>query len=115
MKRLKDARNIPTTVNVGYQHFEIRVCGEVGGLSNRNRGAVSYHDHIISLDGSVILEDGAETLLHELLHIAWESGHLDAAVGHDTEEKVVGTLSKIMATIMHDNPDLFKWIIKSVG
>ena len=115
MKRLKDARNIPTTVKAGYQHYDIRVYGEVGGLNNRNIGAVTHRDHLISLDGTVILGDGAETLLHELIHIAWDSGKLDDVVGHDAEEKIVGVLSQRMATMIHDNPDLFKWIIKNVG
>ena len=115
MKRLKDAKNLPTTVKAGYQYFTINVYGKFGGLNPRNVGAVTHKEHLISLDGTQNLGDGVETLLHELFHIAWTQGYLSEVVNHDAEEKVVGILSHQVATMIHDNPDLFKWIIKSVS
>ena len=115
MKKLKDAKNVPTSLKAGFAHFYIRVFGDVHGLNPRNKGAVTHRTRSIDLDGTSVLGDGAEVLLHEVLHVAYENGGLSTIFDNQAEEKIINILSTQLATMMHDNPDLFRWIIKNVG
>ena len=115
MKRLKKSNDFPTTLKAGYRHYKLDICKNGDELNPRYAGRTDSKARLITIDGSAAVGEGAETLLHELFHVAWSNGGLSEVVDRSNEEKIINILSIQLATMIHDNPDLFKWIIKNVG
>jgi hypothetical protein len=74
----------------------------------------AYHDDLqkIRLSPSFpTTQMEAETLVHEMLHGAWEVAGLHDG---DSEEKVVTALSKQLCSIIQANPQLIAWLQDSL-
>lgn len=55
-----------------------------------------------------------ETLLHELLHVIWDTTqltHVDLSKIENTEEFIVGLQSPTLLFILRHNPHLVKWLL----
>lgn len=95
--------DIPTTIRIGFHDFEVvaleepkRVLGDIEPDLGRIR---------LDLDRPAALL--AETTLHEVLHGAWAMGGLPAKAD---EELAVTILSKQLAQVIRDNPDLIAYL-----
>ena len=115
MKRLSEVKGIPKTLKAGYRHYDISCIDTDHELETKYSGACAHRKRKIDLDGEQSSGEGSATLLHEIVHVAYAQGSLDEIIERHNEEKIVDILSNQLAMMMHDNSDLFRWIIKNVG
>jgi hypothetical protein len=102
---------MPKRVKVGPFTYQIKT---VPGLLDERHiyGECDSRKHEISISDEMTGPLTAETLIHELMHAAWETGSI--GIEGLTEEKVIRILATQFAAIIRDNPSLVAWIQESL-
>jgi hypothetical protein len=95
----------PFIVRVGFMDVPVFMDHEANG--NEARGMYYPHENKIKLDTTLVPQEQAEVLIHEVLHAIWA----DRVIGDKaTEEKAVVNLAKGIALLVRDNPNFFDTI-----
>jgi len=88
-------------IKIGYMSYPIIF------IDQEDCGTCNAELGIITINSKLPLEQQAVTLLHEVMHGMWEYMRLPTKAD---EETAVDGLSRCMATVLLDNPDLLDWI-----
>ena len=111
MKRFRDCKDYPKELKVGYRTYKIVPMAELEVEKSHFSGYLYPRDRIIKLSGEESVGEAAAILLHEVLHAIWRMQEID-----DTDEEMyVSNLAHGLATIIKDNPEVFKWISKNLA
>jgi hypothetical protein len=94
----------PNKVKIGYREFRITTAPlrDRYGECDKEKGDIFYAP-------GQKPDLRLNTIIHELLHGAWEVGGLEDS---DTEERVVTILANQISGMLQDNPELVQWINK---
>lgn len=99
----------PQHVQVGPHLYTIKW----GSKAVRKRGRVGEHEAetlTISIGDRVEGSQRADTLLHEILHAILSQTALDHELDHDAAESLVLRLTPLLLSVIHDNPDLVRYL-----
>lgn len=100
---------IPTSIRVGYRDIAV----EAYTTPNFDRhGEYETSTGTIRLSMERPPQRLANTLLHEVLHAAWENTNLPAKAA---EEDVVTSLANQLAQVWRDNPTLIAYLSETLG
>lgn len=78
-------------------------------------GSCNFHDHRIEVTLGFSPLYTKETLLHEVLHAAWERAFPNAPLSWDAqEEKFIRAISPVLLGILRDNPTLVRYLTEAV-
>lgn len=81
-------------------------------MGSQRYGECDHYERVIRIDDALDSTKSANTLLHELFHAIWTTYALE---NDDKEERVVTVLSNGLAQVWRDNPDLVKFLNKSLS
>lgn len=98
---------LPTTIRIGFKTFKISPWPLAEAYSADRLGECDPANSTIRVADGRSTEDTAETLIHEVLHAAWHVAHLEEG---DKEERIVASLSSVLAQVLHDNPDFQSYL-----
>jgi hypothetical protein len=109
---------VPAKVKVGPYTYEVRTVNELK-LPTVENGAQLDGLHVGGPTNYVILIDSqvkdkhrhCEVVLHEVFHACWQVMSL---TDDDKEEDVVTALARALTMVLRDNPDLLKYINRSL-
>ena len=102
---------LPTAIAVGYQKITVE---EVSAIDD-TQGSYTNETHEIKIKSGMNASETLNTMLHEMLHaIIYTYGLKDFFSDDDKEEKFVNVISNGMTEALVRNPDLVKFIVKSV-
>ena len=104
-------RGLPGPIKVDEFYFEIVLMNPKDGNDLDRYGESSMAQKIIRIDESYGPRQAAETLIHELLHVLFKRRSLQK---EDAEERIVVQLSTGLSAILHDNPTLGPWLLRSL-
>lgn len=97
------------TIRVGYRQYELKqwsdaelVTTDSYGQCDKQRAIIYYCTH---LDNMLV----ADTLIHEICHAIWHEYNLQDT---DAEERIVHSMGNGWTQVMHDNPELIKYLTK---
>lgn len=102
---------LPRSITVGAHVYRVRTGSKARKrLSRRDASGLAHHSRLrIDIHQRCADTVQAETLLHEVLHAAWDQTPL-RSFDSDVEESVVAGLSPILFSVLRDNPDLLDMI-----
>lgn len=103
---------IPEQVRVGPHVYEIRADRQTAAMlrENGSRAETRADRCLVLLDPDI--GPRAESLLHELLHCAWNLTSLRVTEALDEhEESVVTSLAPLILGMLRDNPDLVRFLV----
>ena len=110
---------IQKSVKIGAQVFDIaeRTKKQDSLLAESNYGYTRDDINLIVVDSTLHLTKKKVTLLHEVLHAARMVFELsvrpsDKASFDDWEHYFISIYEQSLITILKDNPELLKWLIK---
>lgn len=103
---------LPSKAKVGYCDYRIEVWEHAQADAANNHGETDRIRRIIRVDMFHGDRDGAQTLLHELMHAGW--GMWEFGDDKKIEERFVTVMASALATLWRDNPEVFEWIGKSL-
>jgi hypothetical protein len=110
---------IPKSVKIGAQVFDIaeRTRKQDSLLSEGNYGYTRDDINLIVIDSTMHITKKKVTLLHEVLHAARMVFELsvrpsDKASFDDWEHYFISVYEQSLITIMKENTELLKWLIK---
>ncbi len=106
-----NAEGIPGRVKIGPHVFEVRSDpATVAALRDDGRRAEARPNNlVISVDPE--LGKCHESLLHEILHAAWDQCPMRCSDNlSDHEEVIVTALAPILLEVLRDNPELVWWL-----
>lgn len=89
---------LPCVVRVGYVDYQIVPTYDSDG----DKGKCDFDSRVIFVRDNLSQPERANTLLHEILHAAWEMGDLADGCA---EEKIVNVLANQLTAIWRDNPE----------
>lgn len=100
--------DLPEVIRVGFRDF---VVVPLDKMEDNNFGDCDVNRSVIrvctTFDGFRV----ANTLIHEVLHAAWDSARLP---GKESEERVVSHLADQLTQIWRDNPHLIEFMTQCV-
>lgn len=102
----------PRRVKIGFRDFDVQMRTTQEMNEERALGLCVADRAVIFLDEGLDPQLMAETLLHETLHAVW---HVQCLPAKLDEEKAVTGLSKGLAGVLRDNPELVKFIIAGLS
>ena len=105
---------IPKHVIVGGRTYEVRSDQDGSGqLRDRDNKGETYIDRlIIRVDGDLPPALIRETLLHEVMHAAWNMVGLHrAGLTNEQEEQVITALSPALTEVWRNNPELRDYVL----
>lgn len=98
---------LPKEVRVGYALYRIEAFRHDGETADGKLGDCDRVIHTIRVRPDLPASQVANTLLHEILHAAYDIADLPAK----HEEKVVSGLARVLTQIAQDSPEVLRWII----
>jgi hypothetical protein len=103
---------IPDPVTVGPHAIEVRHDSDTAQLlrSDGMRGDSRPDELLVRLDSDRPHTAVAETLLHELIHIAWHQTPLRCSDLDDHEEPIVSALAPVLLGVLRANPQLVAYL-----
>lgn len=103
---------LPNTVKVGWKTFALEVWDSVDAARAHKYGECDHLAGVIRVDRRYGDAQFAETLLHELMHAAFDIGGINRVRDDErySEEAVVSFLSTWMMTLFCDNPWLLGFL-----
>lgn len=104
---------IPTSVRIGPHAYTVRTDHDTGKLlhDEGSRGDSRPAVHLIRLDVDRPHTAIAETLLHEVLHCAWDQTSMRTSANlNDHEEAIITALAPLLLGALRDNPDLVEYL-----
>ena len=104
-----DMTDIPASIRVGFQDFAVEPYWHGDPPAN---GEFLRDAGLIKLDTSLPTQRIAATLLHEVIHAAWDSGMLGET---PDEEQAVSVLANQLAQVWRDNPALVAYLESTLG
>lgn len=101
---------IPKTLRIGFGTFKVRSDRDATQLliEQSRAGSASGDWLSINVRNDLPPETTAETLLHEVLHMALYAAGTE--LDTDEEEKVVRPLSMMLFRVLRDNPQLVEFL-----
>jgi len=103
--------DFPKSIRVGFRTYRVMPFAPAGPLVHRDRnGAHCFETAIIMVDDTLDPQQGAQVLLHEILHACWAVGGLDEETD---EERIVTIFARVLTQVWQDNPKVMKWIGKN--
>lgn len=99
--------DFPTKVKVGWRDYKILEWDLHAARSAECYGETRHIPGEIAIDRTHPVEQQAETLTHEILHVIFRQWSIQDDIG---EERTVGALSNGLASVIRDNPDVWAWI-----
>lgn len=105
--RVAMAAELPQSLRVGYLDYTIEDWKPSEAYVNGRYGECDRHHLVIRVRADLPPTRKAETLLHEVLHAAYDMGHV---ADKDEEEQTVAVLASQLAQIWRDNPDLIRFL-----
>lgn len=102
----------PRKIRVGCHRYDVIVdaVGLVGEHAEL-RGSTVSDSLTIALDGRLPRSVQQETLLHEVLHAAWDTTGASAGPAKDHEELVVSALAPALLGALRRNPRLVAFLL----
>jgi hypothetical protein len=101
--------DLPSSVRIGFQDFTIDPYWETPAPAN---GEFRRDEGMIKYDSALPVQRVAATVLHEVIHGAWDMGRLGD--GPD-EEHAVTVLANQLAQVWRDNPELVAYLSEALG
>lgn len=102
---------LPTKIHLGYQEITVE---EVSAIDD-TQGSYNNESHEIKIKSGMSKREQLNTLLHELLHACTYTYGIKCEFSDDDkEEKVINALGNAFTELFIRNPDLIKFIGKSV-
>lgn len=108
VERAKGLNKLPERVKVGYVDYRIEDWEPAQADAAKRYGETDRVRRIIRVDTTHGPQQGAETLLHEILHCVYSMWNLPG--DRDREEKFVTAIASGLATVWRDSPAIFEWI-----
>lgn len=102
-------KKLPKSVRAGYATYKIEEWPSELATAAQRLGEADHLNHIIRVRTDLNHAELANTLLHEVLHCAYQVG----AAEDGDEEKIVTIMANQLTQIIQDNPKLWKWITKA--
>lgn len=106
--------DIPGSVRIGGHTYTIDSSEDARQelQSREERGSFDFDRLLIRIDPTLPSSAAAETLLHEILHAAWNHSSLPASGDEDhvSEEVAVSSLAFVLHQILVDNPEVALFI-----
>lgn len=104
--------NFPTSVRVGYRDFDVVEWDRKDAEASGRYGECDKANAIIRVSTDRGSVKAANTLIHEILHAAWDIGDMPGKVD---EEKVVTVLANQLSQVWRDNPGLVAYLTDALG
>ena len=103
--------DIPRSVAVGAHRFTIAYDRSASHRAANGETYPELHEIRVAPDLPPTRE--RETLLHELLHVAWNQTPLRVSdhPAHDSEEQIVSALAPVLLEALRRNPDLAGYLV----
>lgn len=112
-----DVSEVPQPIKIGYRLIRVEEIPPKDHRIGVYTGQMDIHAGAIFLYPGLDRNQAAEVIIHEILHGIWKVFGLpdndenkDARLEPMTQERCVSSISNGLATVMTDNPRLFKWI-----
>lgn len=103
--------NYPEKIRIGYEDNQLNFV--VSGIDDRAYGEFSSGRSVIKIDDSIKGRKRGEIILHEVLHgCFFHSALSEADIDRKHEELIAGALSRQLAGVFRDNPQLIKALMK---
>lgn len=103
-------RGLPPTVRVGLQNYRIEMMDPSDERYEDTLGYCWPDERVIRLKAEQReASDAVDTLIHEILHATFYAFHIDPE-NPAGDEATVHRLGTALATVFRDNPQLLKWI-----
>lgn len=108
------AARFPALIKVGPYRYRTRRVATKDALDGGS-GSCNFHHHIIEVTLGFSALYTKETLLHEILHAAWERAFPGAADSWDAyEERFIRDMSPVLLGILRDNPTLVRYLTETL-
>ena len=103
----------PAKVKVGHKWFRIVRDLDLAGAAGAV-GVCGPDTQEVRYDGRLGAGTERETILHELLHGAWNMTTLDRIYDADMEENILYSLSPLIVGLLRDNPPLVRYLLEKL-
>lgn len=101
----------PDLVRVGAFDIEILTMEDKEAMAHGIHGHYSSCEQTIRINKSLPKLKYIDTLMHEILHSAYDVGNLE---DDDDEEKTVSVLASILTQVLRDNPKFIEYLHKEL-
>lgn len=89
------------------------------GLKHSDHGATNHHRMVVCINPHDHVQQQADTLLHEILHICWFVGAMDTAGTQDAvnerEEDFIARLTPWLLLVLAKNPGVVQFLQNPEG
>jgi hypothetical protein len=109
MARWQDG--LPNKAKINHLDYKIRWMTPAEFEACGNDGECDHSAGVISLNPGMSRQQTAETLWHEIKHAIW---HAFAFKPSRSEERVVRAHAQFESGFMRDNPEIMRWIVRSL-
>ncbi len=103
---------LPASVKVGWKTFAIESWPPHEAHENRRYGETRHQTRKIMVITDYGALQAAETLIHEILHTIYDIWDIK---DEDDEERTVHSIAAGLASVGHNNPEVFAWIAKNLA
>ena len=103
------SERLPASVKIGYRVYKIVEWTASQGAAANKYGECSHVMREIRVDLTHGMREGANTLLHEIVHAICSVWYQSE---NDKEERTVSLISNGLSTVWVDNPDVMEWIAR---
>lgn len=99
----------PVRVRIGYRPWRIEAWDPPAAQAHDALGECSFREQTIRVLRDLGPTKTANTLLHEILHAAFDLFGFDSVEG-PSEEFLVGQTAGVLSQVMYTNPELRAWL-----
>ena len=108
---------MPAALTVGGRVYEVRRDADTSKRVRDSgyRGQTFTEHLLIEMDGTMPLTLKQETLLHEVMHCAWDVVGLGKTIGSEDEEKAIKSLAPVILQVLRQNRALIPFLLADDG
>lgn len=99
------------TIRAGHAPIKCAWLSSRQGEDEEADGFYSAYPGVLAVQGNLSVHVGAETFVHELLHVAMEMAGIDDDSIPETEEALVKALTKPISSLVAHNPAMAHWLV----
>lgn len=103
---------LPSSIRIGFRDYQVVELPWQDSDSQERFGDCDTNHSIIRVAMHYGAVRAAHTLLHEVLHGAWDAARLSP---REQEEGAVTGLADILAGVWRDNPEFVRFLSESLG
>lgn len=105
------AIDVPDRIKIGYADFPVRMVDKINDADHS--GESCWAEQYIKICDGLSQQHKAHYLVHEIVHMLWAVGDLEAIDTSDPEkfeEKIVSVLAALLTGVFRDNPQLLAYL-----